>query len=92
MVTPADLAVAAQAWVVVLAAALLVLSLAAYRRSGRRRMLLLSLAFGLFLAKGLLAAASLFGWAPPLSPLLAGPAFLDTAVLLAVYLAALRPG
>ena len=55
MTLAADLEVAAQAWVVVLSATLLVFSVVAYARSRNRRILGLTAAFGFFLAKGVLA-------------------------------------
>ncbi len=89
MTLAADLEVAAQAWVVVLSATLLVFSVVAYARSRNRRILGLTAAFGFFLAKGVLAILNIAqGIAVP-GTLLA-PALLDTAILIAIYLATLR--
>ncbi len=89
MTLAADLEVAAQAWVVVLSATLLVFSAVAYARSRNRRILGLTAAFGFFLAKGVLAILNIAqGIAVP-GTLLA-PALLDTAILIAIYLATLR--
>lgn len=88
MTLASDLEVAASAWVVILSAALLFLSVAAYRRSRTRRMLGLTAAFALFLAKGVIISLSLFNLvALPTLPLT--PVF-DTAILLSLYLATLR--
>ena len=89
MTLAADLEVAAQAWVVVLSATLLVFSAVAYARSRNRRILGLTAAFGFFLGKGVLAILNLVqGIAVP-GTLLA-PALLDTAILISIYLATLR--
>ncbi len=90
MVTTADLEVAAQAWVVVLSATLLLISIAAYARSKNVRMLGLTAAFGFFLVKGILMTLGLLQIELLPSGLLA-PVFLDTAILVSIYLAALRP-
>ncbi|MCJ2532205.1 MAG: hypothetical protein LN413_07915 [Candidatus Thermoplasmatota archaeon] len=89
MTLAADLEVAAQAWVVVLSAALLVFSVVAYARSRNRRILGLTVAFGLFLAKGLLAILNIVQGIPVPGTLLT-PALLDTAILISIYLATLR--
>ncbi|MEE9181706.1 MAG: hypothetical protein V3U33_03975 [candidate division NC10 bacterium] len=89
MTLAADLEVAAQAWVVVLSATLLVFSIVAYARSRNRRILGLTAAFGFFLAKGVLAILNIAqGIAVPGT--LLTPALLDTAILIAIYLATLR--
>ncbi len=89
MTLAADLEVAAQAWVVVLSATLLVFSVVAYARSRNRRILGLTAAFGFFLAKGVLAILNLVqGIAVPGT--LLTPALLDTAILISIYLATLR--
>ncbi len=89
MTLAADLEVAAQAWAVVLSATLLVFSVVAYARSRNRRILGLTAAFGFFLAKGILAILNVvLGNAVPGT--LLTPALLDTAILIAIYLATLR--
>ncbi len=89
MTLAADLEVAAQAWVVVLSVALLAFSVVAYARSRNPRILGLTVAFGLFLAKGLLAILNLVQGLPVPGTLLT-PALLDTAILVSIYLATLR--
>ncbi|MFQ5907630.1 MAG: hypothetical protein ACE5JE_02200 [Thermoplasmata archaeon] len=89
MTLAADFEVAAQAWVVVLAATLLAFSVVAYARSRNRRILGLTAAFGFFLAKGLWAVLMLVqGLVVPGTPLT--PALFDTAILISIYLATLR--
>ncbi len=89
MTLASEIEVAAQAWVVVLSASLFIISIAAYRRSGKRRVLGLTLAFAFFLVKGLLATLSLYQGNPiPWAPL--SPVLLDTGVLVSIYLATLR--
>lgn len=90
MTLASDIEVAAQAWVVVLAAALLILSVAAFARSRNRRILGLTVAFGLFLVKGLLSVLSLFEW-NPLPWTFLTPALVDTVILVSIYLATLKP-
>lgn len=72
------------------AAFLTILAIRAWRLTGSRKVLLLALAFAIFLAKGLLFSAALFvvaDWRDLLAP---GLAF-DVAALGLLYLAALRP-
>ena len=89
MTLAADLEVAAQAWVVVLSANLLVFSVVAYARSRNRRILGLTAAFGFFLAKGVWAIFNIAqGIFAPGTFLI--PALLETAILVSIYLATLR--
>ena len=72
------------------AAVLTAVALRAWRHTGSRKVLLLALAFAVFLAKGLLFSAALFvvtDWRDLLVPGLA----LDVAALGLLYAAALRP-
>ncbi len=89
MTLASDIEVAAQAWVVVLSATLLILSVAAFARSRNRRVLGLTVAFSFFLAKGILSVLSLFQW-NPLPWAFLTPPILDTAILLSIYVATLR--
>ncbi len=89
MTLAAELEVAALAWVVVLAATLLGFSLLAYARSKNKRILGLTAAFGLFMAKGVLAILNIAQGIPVPETLLT-PALLDTAILVSIYLATLR--
>ena len=90
MVSPADITLAAQAWVVVLSVALLALSLLAYRRSGAGRMLVLGLGFGFFLVKGLVATLLLLGILPGSAAIPLPLPLFDGAILASLYLAAFR--
>lgn len=76
-------------WMTVFAALLLAVSLLAYRRSGNPKLLGVSAAFALFLAKGLVVTIALFTsgsldgvWVPM--------GILDSVILLAFYLAAVK--
>ncbi|MEE9181036.1 MAG: hypothetical protein V3U33_00495 [candidate division NC10 bacterium] len=89
MTLAAELEVAALAWVVVLAATLLGFSLLAYARSKNKRILGLAAAFGLFMAKGVLAILNIAQGIPVPETLLT-PALLDTVILVSIYLATLR--
>ncbi|MHB1262643.1 MAG: hypothetical protein ACYC2H_13125 [Thermoplasmatota archaeon] len=72
------------------AAFLTVLAIRAWRLTGSRKVLMLSLAFAVFLAKGLLFSAALFVVADWRDLLVPGLAF-DVVALVLLYLAALRP-
>lgn len=90
MTLASDVELAAQAWVVVLSAVLLILSIAAFSRSRNKRILGLTVAFSVFLVKGVLSVLSLFQWNPLPWEFLTPP-ILDTAILLSIYVATLRP-
>lgn len=74
----------------VLSLILLVVSLMAYRRSGRRKMLLLSAVFGAFLIKGILISIALFTEVMGMYELLLAGSGVDTIALMLLYLSTLR--
>jgi drug/metabolite transporter (DMT)-like permease len=85
---PDLIATSAVAATTVLSLALFVVAAVSYARNRRRRFLLLVLAFGGFLAKGLVLTWGLFTRSPDqLAGLFAAGAVLDAGVLAALYLA-----
>lgn len=88
MVFEAELQSGAMAWATVLSLALFVIALLSYRRSGERRILLITAAFGLFFVKNLVLSYLLFAGQAGSFPL--SSALLDTAVLLSFYVALFR--
>jgi len=79
------------AFLTVLALVLSVISILAYRRSGKGKLLLVSIAFILFFVKGLWLTYSLFNipigsWAPFLIPV----AILDCLILILLYISLLK--
>ncbi len=77
------------AWLTIFAAALFIIALLSFRRTGHRKLLLITTAFGLFFAKGLLIALGFFF--EPL-PAVTGVSaiLLDLVILLLFYLAIFR--
>lgn len=73
----------------VIALAMLAVAFRAYRRNRGARYLLLTVAFGLFAAKGLLLSAALF-LLPDTGRLLAPATAFDALILLALYAAISR--
>jgi len=79
------------AFLTVLALVLSVISILAYKRSGKGKLLLVSIAFILFFVKGLWLTYSLFNiprdsWAPFLIPV----AILDCLILILLYISLLK--
>jgi hypothetical protein len=88
---PTDLASAAAAVEIVMAAALAVLAVLAWRRAGGRRLAILPVAFLLLLGQAVLLALALLGHLLDLTTAVAWGAVLNSAALVAMYLALLRP-
>ena len=74
----------------VLSGALLLISLLAFRRSGSRRMLVLSGVFALFLGKGMILTISLFMELASLYWLLVIGAGIDSIALILLYLTTMK--
>jgi len=70
--------------------ALLAISIMAYRRSGRRKMLVLCAVFLVFLIKGLLISVALFAEVMGLYDLLLVGSAIDTLALLLLYASTMR--
>jgi hypothetical protein len=83
-----DLQVGALAWATVLSLALLVVAILSYIRSRERRILLITVAFGVFFVKNLVLVALLF--ASLSEGLLLYSALFDTAILVSFYFALFR--
>ncbi|MFQ5911312.1 MAG: hypothetical protein ACE5IJ_11435 [Thermoplasmata archaeon] len=82
---------AAVGLVTVLSIALLITSIVAYRRTREVKLAVVALAFSLFTAKGALWTASLFFLNLETATLLILLATLDAAILIAIFVATLRP-
>ncbi len=88
MVFETDIQSGAIAWATVLSLALMIIALLSYRRAKEGRILLISIAFGFFLAKNLLLFYLLF--TANMENLVLYSALFDSAVLLSFYLALFR--
>ena len=88
---PADLASGAAAIEIVMAATLTVLAVLGWRRAGGRRLAILPIAFLFLLAQAVLLALALVFRTLDLMTAVAWGAVLNSAALVAMYLALLRP-
>lgn len=78
------------AWVSVLAFTLLVISIRAYKRSQRDKILLVSGAFGIFFAKGVVLSIGLFWETFTYDLLFIFATFCDFGILLLLFVATLK--
>ena len=73
------------ALITVLALALTAASALSYRRSGNRKVLMVTLAFALFFAKGLVLTIGIFMWKADFAALLLYSAAFDFAILVLLF-------